>query len=388
MTPLNVFKDSRIVLTLDAGGTNYVFSALKGGNEVVTPIVLPSNTHDLEESLKTIIAGFEHVIAQLLPEKPVAISFAFPGPADYQRGIIGDLINLPCFRGGVALGPMLEEVFSLPTFINNDGDLFTYGEAIAGMLPQLNADLQKHGVAKEYKNLFGITLGTGYGGGIVVNRRLFEGDNSAAGEIWLMRDFKNTDLLVEESVSIRAVQRVYKERSQSEHTLSPQDIYNIATGTLEGNKQAALDAFEQMALMIGESLANAITLIDGPIVVGGGISGASQLIIPGIVNHLNGYIKNRNGDNIPRLVSKVYNMEDERSYSAFLNWQSHHVKVPFSDREIEYHPEKKLIVGLSKLGTSKAVCLGAYAYALTMMDDNSHEQAPEPRIALKLDKLV
>ena len=97
---MNIFKDERIVLTLDAGGTNFVFSALKGGDEIVAPIVLPSNCDDLEKSLKTIIEGFEHVIENLLPQKPVAISFAFPGPADYQRGIIGDLINLPCFRGG------------------------------------------------------------------------------------------------------------------------------------------------------------------------------------------------------------------------------------------------------------------------------------------------
>jgi glucokinase len=65
----------------------------------------------------------------------VAISFAFPGPSDYPRGIIGDLGNLPCFRGGVALGPMLEDTFEIPVFINNDGDLFAYGEAIGGFLP-------------------------------------------------------------------------------------------------------------------------------------------------------------------------------------------------------------------------------------------------------------
>ena len=44
--------------------------------------------------------------ASVLPRPPVAISFAFPGPADYPAGIIGDLANLPAFRGGVALGPM------------------------------------------------------------------------------------------------------------------------------------------------------------------------------------------------------------------------------------------------------------------------------------------
>ncbi|WP_205528247.1 ROK family protein [Flavobacterium psychrotrophum] len=369
MERIDVFNDKRIVLTLDAGGTNFVFSALQKGEEIVNPITLPSNCDDLEKCLKVIIEGFEQVNAAIAPQRAEAISFAFPGPSDYKKGIIGDLINLPCFRGGVALGPMLEEIFGIPTYINNDGDLFTYGEAIAGMLPTLNSDLKDNGADKEYRNLFGITLGTGYGGGIVSNQRLFEGDNSAAAEIWLMRDFKNTNLLVEESVSIRAVQRVYKDLSGDAETRSPQEIYFIATGQSNGDKQAAIAAFEEMAHMIGESLANAITLIDGAIVVGGGISGASELIIPTIVEHLNGHIENLKGDKIPRLVSKVYSMEDEASYNDFLNWESHVVKVPFSDKEISYHTEKKLIVGLSRLGTSRAVCLGAYAYALAMLDD-------------------
>ncbi|HIO28130.1 MAG TPA: ROK family protein, partial [Flavobacteriaceae bacterium] len=302
--------------------------------------------------------------------KPQAISFAFPGPADYKNGIIGDLINLPSFKGGVALGPMLENIFDLPTFINNDGDLFAYGEAIAGILLELNKDLKAQGITKKYNNLFGITLGTGFGGGIVINQNIFEGDNSAAGEIWLMRDFKNTNLLVEESVSIRAIQRVYKEVANCSKNLSPKDIFLIAMGKVQGNQKAALAAFSEMSLMIGESLANAITLIDGPIVVGGGISGASQLIIPGIVNHLNGYISNLKGEHIQRLVSQVYNMDDHKSYTQFLSWNSRTIKVPFSDKELTYNPEKRIVIGLSRLGTSKAVCLGAYAFALSKMDNS------------------
>src|SRR6266704_999091 len=77
---------------------------------------------------------------------------ASPGPADYPNGIIGDLGNLPGFRGGVALGPMLERKFGIPTFINNDGDLFVYGEAIAGFLPYVNDLLKKAGSPKRYKN--------------------------------------------------------------------------------------------------------------------------------------------------------------------------------------------------------------------------------------------
>jgi len=130
-------KDSRIVLTLDAGGTNFVFSAIQANQEIVTPVRLPAETKVLDQSLQVIESGFRKVLEQL-DQPPVAISFAFPGPADYPNGIIDNVGNLPAFAGGVALGPFLEERFGLPTFINNDGDLFVYGEAIGGLLPKVN----------------------------------------------------------------------------------------------------------------------------------------------------------------------------------------------------------------------------------------------------------
>ena len=134
--------DPRIVMTLDAGGTAFEFSAMRGHKPVIRSISLPSAADNLERSLENIIAGFEGVRRQL-PDPPVAISFAFPGPADYPAGIITNVGNLPAFKGGVPLGPVLQERFGIPVFINNDGDLFAYGEAIAGFLPDVNGLLEQ-----------------------------------------------------------------------------------------------------------------------------------------------------------------------------------------------------------------------------------------------------
>lgn len=111
-------RDKRTVLTLDAGGTNFVFSAIKDNQEIIVPVGLPAYPDDLRKCLDSIVSGFKEVIARL-DDDPVAISFAFPGPADYESGIIGDLPNFPAFRGGIALGPFLKEKFNLPVFINN-----------------------------------------------------------------------------------------------------------------------------------------------------------------------------------------------------------------------------------------------------------------------------
>jgi len=76
---------------------------------VIKPISLPSNSHDLGQCLETLERGFREVI-NALDEKPVAISFAFPGPADYPNGIIGGFFpNFPFFPGGGAPGPFFLE---------------------------------------------------------------------------------------------------------------------------------------------------------------------------------------------------------------------------------------------------------------------------------------
>ena len=136
--------DPRVVLTLDAGGTNFSFSAIRGGRPIGTSVTLPAEPHDLEASLRNLVAGFQDLIDQI-DQAPAAISFAFPGPADYPNGVIFNVGNLPAYRGGVAVGPMLEERFGVPVFLNNDGDLFAYGEAIAGLLPEINRELEAAG---------------------------------------------------------------------------------------------------------------------------------------------------------------------------------------------------------------------------------------------------
>jgi glucokinase len=195
-------------MTLDAGGTNFRFSAVQGNNPIIHNLSVSSHGDNLKRCLQNIVDGFTYTKSKC-PEPPVAISFAFPGPADYPNGIIGDQKNLPGFRGGIALGPMLEDIFEIPVFINNDCDLFAYGEAIAGFLPYVNDLLRQARSPKRYKNLFGITLGTDFGSGIVHNGSLFLGDNSMAGEIWALRNKLQSRLSAEEGASVRAIKRTY-----------------------------------------------------------------------------------------------------------------------------------------------------------------------------------
>lgn len=362
-------KDPRVVLTLDAGGTKFAFSAVQSDREVVERVTLPSNGDDLERCLDTIVEGFTRV-KETAPAPPAAISFAFPGPADYPLGIVGGVGNLPAFKaGGVALGPMLEDRFSVPVFINNDGDLFALGEAIAGFLPWVNGLLEEAGSPKRYRNLFGATFGTGFGGGIVSAGRLWQGDNSAGGEIWLLRNKLDPESNIEEAVSIRAVRRVYAEGAgiPLEQSPEPKRIFEIGKGRAPGRREAAIAAFCRLGEAAGDALANAITLVDGLVVIGGGLAGAAELFLPALVAEMNAPFRTPAGP-LMRLEMKAFNLENPAEREPFVTGERREVTVPRSKRTITYDPLERIGVGLSRLGTSKAVALGAYAFALSALD--------------------
>lgn len=355
-------------MTLDAGGTNLVFSAVQNGEEIVPPIIYSSEVNDIRVCLQTLLEGFEKVKA-LLPALPVAISFAFPGPADYRAGIIGNLPNFPAFRGKrVPLGPFLSEHFGIPVFINNDGNLFAYGEALAGVLPEINGWLEKAGNPKRYHNLIGITLGTGFGCGIVINQEILFGDNQAGGHIWCLRNKKYPLYIVEESVSKRAVSRVYKELSGNTDELTPKDVYNIAEGIYSGDQEAAKAAFAELGTMAGDAIATVLSLIDGLVVIGGGLSGAAKYVLPSLMGELRGKICMKDGVEFNRLSSIPFCLENPEEREAFLQSTFYEIDIPGTDKKIDSCFDKKIGVVLSHVGANRAIALGAYWYALNELD--------------------
>ena len=364
-------REAKTIYVLDAGGTGFKFSAVREGKEIIEPFTIAAAGKTLDDVLQKMIDGFSAILRQTSVE-PAAISFCFPGPADYENGIIGDLENLPHFRGGVALKAMLEDHFQCPVFINNDGDLFAYGEALSGLLPEVNYLLEQQGNPKRYKNLIGVTLGTGFGGGIVLDGTLLRGDNSAGGEINRMRNFLYPATSAEDSISIRAVKRVFAREAGIDIAASPDPfgIYEIAMGRKDGDKNAALKAWDELARVLADSIANAVTLVDGLVVIGGGLSGAWPVFMEPLVNYMNASFTDLQGKNVDRMEIKTFNLQNPADLVAFTEKTGTMIKVPKTGREVWlwYDPSKKTGVGISKLGTSSAVAIGAYAYAIDQLD--------------------
>jgi glucokinase len=145
-------------------------------------------------------------------------------------------------------------------------------------------------------------------------------------------------------------------------------IFEIAEGLAGGNQAAAKEAFRRMGEIAGDAISEAITLIDGLVVIGGGIAGAHRQFLPAIVDEMNGTYAAPNGERFRRLIPRAFNLEDAAQLEEFLKGETKELKVPGSSRTVKFDALQRTGVGISRLGTSEATAIGAYAYALTHLE--------------------
>jgi glucokinase len=199
---------------------------------------------------------------------------------------------------------------------------------------------------------------------------LFAGDNSNASQIWLARNKLNPQMNAEEGASIRAVRRAYAEKAgiSFDQAPDPRGIEEIALGKASGSRPAAIEAYRRLGEVVGDAMANALTLVDGLAVVGGGLSKGWRLFLPALVDELNGNYTGPNGNKFRRLPEVVFNLEDTAQLKKFLAGETREITVPGGKRKIKYDPLQRVGIGVSRLGTSEAVAIGACAFALRKLD--------------------
>ena len=125
-----------------------------------------------------------------------------------------------------------------------------------------------------------------------------------------------------------------------------------------------MKAYESTGRALGDTVANILTFTDGIAVIGGGITGASDLYMPAVMEELNFKYGSTTADEMPRLVQKVFNLDNEEERSDFFRDYSKTLPIPGTDRTISYDPVPRLAIATSTRGASESISLGAYAYAL------------------------
>ena len=120
-------------------------------------------------------------------------------------------------------------------------------------------------------------------------------------------------------------------------------------------------------------MATAVTLIDGLIVIGGGITAARKYIMPSLLASLRSKIHTLGGEELNRVQMKVYDLDDEQEFAQFAKGEARSLKVYGSEEYVNYDPQKRIGVTISKMGASKAISVGAYTFALNELDRDIDE---------------
>ena len=158
-------------LGVDLGGTNIVAGIVDENYKIISKSSVKTNAG---RSADEIVDSIAHITKKVIDEAGIAIldvkSFGIgsPGDVNTQKGIVYSAGNLGFIN--VDLQRMLYERLGVNFFIANDANAAAYGEYIAG-------------AGKGSENFVAITLGTGVGSGIIINRKIYTGSNFAGGEL-------------------------------------------------------------------------------------------------------------------------------------------------------------------------------------------------------------
>lgn len=164
-------------IAIDLGGTNVRIGQVSDG-EVIKKISKPGPS---KLSCDEGVLYLASLIEEMMEPTVRSIGIGVPSVVDAEHGIVYNVANIPSWEC-VPLKEMLEERFRIPVNVNNDANCFALGE-------------YAFGEGKPYKNMLGITIGTGVGAGIIINGQLYNGENTGAGEIgslpYLAYDFEH-----------------------------------------------------------------------------------------------------------------------------------------------------------------------------------------------------
>jgi glucokinase len=234
-------------VAIDLGGTNMRAALVNDGKCLeLKSIPCPAN-----EQTNIIIDCLTSIISEVITDDTTGIGVGVPSILDTERGIVYDVANIPSWTE-VPLKDILTAKFNVPVEINNDSNCFTLGEC-------------RYGAGRGYKNVVGITVGTGIGAGVVINGKLYSGLYAGAGEIgclpYLDSDFEH-----------HCSSHFFKAHNTTGYDLAMLDDQGDAAakalwhefGTNMGNLiKAAMFAYAPEAVMLGGSIAKSFSRFEG-----------------------------------------------------------------------------------------------------------------------------
>lgn len=267
---------SPLALGIDIGGTTIKLGLVQNGAVIKT---LPSLETQEFRHADLLIGALLQSIVQIRRDHPTlaAIGIGVPGFVDVEQGVVHQLTNVPGWSD-VPLRSLITKEIGLPSFVDNDANAMAYGE-------------WKFGASADFKNILFVTLGTGVGGGLILDGRMYRGARSGAGEVGQMSiDPRDPDSVghygnfgaLEKSVgnlqiAMRAT-ALYTKAGHPHRSLEDCTPAALHQAACDGDV-IATEIWRETGEMIGFVLTDIVWLLNlDAIIIGGGIAAAGEFL--------------------------------------------------------------------------------------------------------------
>ncbi len=257
------------VIGLDVGGTKIQCGLVSPTGKILAHVTLPT---EVAKGRAAIMHNIMMAIEAVWKKNTAAIGIGLAGLIDHRLGVYRQGPNFPKSFRNIPFALLLGKKYGVPVRLDNDVHCFSLAEAV-------------YGAGRNHRNVVGITLGTGIGGGIVINGTLYRGKDNAAGEVGHMIIDLSSDAPCgcknkghfEALASGSAMARLYKLRTGIDRT--PLEVENEAKN---GGKHA-LAVLTEMQHGLAAGLANIMQILNPDvIVIGGGLRRVKMLWQPAI----------------------------------------------------------------------------------------------------------
>lgn len=293
-------KSKPTVIGIDLGGTAIKLGRFDRQGNCLESLTIATP----QPSLPTpVLQAMGDAIARLNRDQTcLALGVGSPGPADAQGRIAKFAINLEGWDN-VAVADYLEKTTGLPTIVENDANCAGLGEFWLG-------------AGRPFQDLILLTLGTGVGGAIFIQGKLFTGSYGAAGELGLITLDRNGPPCrsgnrgsLEQFASI---QGIYRRTGQDPATL----------GELAANgDRQALDFWEEYGRGLGAGLASLLyVLTPEAVIFGGGISTSAKFFLPAVQTEIEARVLPTSREGLQFFAAELGNQAGMTG-AARLAWQ-------------------------------------------------------------------
>ena len=250
------------ILAIDIGGTMIKYGLVSSDGEILSTDKIET---EAEKGLENILNKIDNIFKRYKENNPVGIAVSGTGQINGMIGkVIGGNPIIPNWIG-TNLVKILEEKYNLPAVLENDVNCVALGEKWIG-------------AGKDLSNFICLTIGTGIGGGIILNNQLFRGENFVAGEFGHILIKKGE---FEQFASTTALIGLVKERT--EKTLNGKEIFDLEKKEIVEYQEVISEWIENLT----DGLSSIVYCFNpANIILGGGVIGQGEPLINRIKNSL------------------------------------------------------------------------------------------------------